>query len=64
MGIQVELASIQDTVSNSMIGKMRLQFWRDAIKHISDVRFLPSPLCHLRILTTVFYLGTTQGRPP
>ncbi|KAI0754972.1 Squalene/phytoene synthase-domain-containing protein [Daedaleopsis nitida] len=34
----VELASIQDTVSNSMIGKMRAQFWRDAIKNIADGR--------------------------
>ncbi|KAI0770297.1 isoprenoid synthase domain-containing protein [Fomes fomentarius] len=34
----VELASVQDTVSNSMIGKMRMQFWRDAIKSIADGR--------------------------
>ncbi|EJF63423.1 isoprenoid synthase domain-containing protein [Dichomitus squalens] len=34
----VELASIQDNVTNSMIGKMRLQFWRDAIKSIADGR--------------------------
>ncbi|KAI0712164.1 isoprenoid synthase domain-containing protein [Earliella scabrosa] len=34
----VELASVQDTVSNSMIGKMRMQFWRDAIKSVADGR--------------------------
>ncbi|KAJ2969856.1 hypothetical protein NUW54_g12866 [Trametes sanguinea] len=34
----VELASVQDNVSNSMIGKMRMQFWRDAIKNIADGR--------------------------
>ncbi|KAI0648011.1 isoprenoid synthase domain-containing protein [Trametes meyenii] len=34
----VELASVQDSVSNSMIGKMRIQFWRDAIKNIADGR--------------------------
>ncbi|KAI0354968.1 hypothetical protein OH77DRAFT_1425581 [Trametes cingulata] len=34
----VELASIQDSVSNSIIGKMRMQFWRDAIKGIVDGR--------------------------
>ncbi|KAI0822289.1 isoprenoid synthase domain-containing protein [Trametes gibbosa] len=34
----VELASVQDTVSNSMIGKMRMQFWRDAIKNLADNR--------------------------
>ncbi|KIM89068.1 hypothetical protein PILCRDRAFT_95104 [Piloderma croceum F 1598] len=34
----VELAMIQDTVSNSMLGKMRMQFWRDAVKQISDGR--------------------------
>ncbi|KAI8969643.1 isoprenoid synthase domain-containing protein [Trametes punicea] len=34
----VELASVQDNVSNSMIGKMRMQFWRDAIKSIADGR--------------------------
>ncbi|KAH9891650.1 isoprenoid synthase domain-containing protein [Cubamyces lactineus] len=34
----VELASVQDTVSNAMIGKMRMQFWRDAIKGIADGR--------------------------
>ncbi|RPD62423.1 hypothetical protein L226DRAFT_458098 [Lentinus tigrinus ALCF2SS1-7] len=34
----VELASVQDTVSNAMIGKMRMQFWRDAIKSMADGR--------------------------
>ncbi|KAI0720493.1 isoprenoid synthase domain-containing protein [Cerioporus squamosus] len=34
----VELASVQDAVSNAMIGKMRMQFWRDAIKSMADGR--------------------------
>jgi len=29
---------VSDNVSNSMIGKMRMQFWRDALKGISAVR--------------------------
>lgn len=36
--IQIELATVQDHVTNQMIGKMRMQFWRDAIKGISEVR--------------------------
>lgn len=35
---QDELAMVQDSVSNPMIGKMRMQFWRDAVKAMSDVR--------------------------
>ncbi|KAF9556745.1 hypothetical protein CPC08DRAFT_76458 [Agrocybe pediades] len=31
-----ELAMVQDNVSNAMIGKMRMQFWRDAIKGIKE----------------------------
>ncbi|KAF8967161.1 isoprenoid synthase domain-containing protein [Flammula alnicola] len=33
-----ELAMVQDNVSNAMIGQMRMQFWRDAVKGISDGR--------------------------
>ncbi|TFY69079.1 hypothetical protein EVG20_g3301 [Dentipellis fragilis] len=32
-----ELAGLPESVSNVMIGKMRLQFWRDAIRGIADV---------------------------
>ncbi|KZT73761.1 hypothetical protein DAEQUDRAFT_742871 [Daedalea quercina L-15889] len=32
----VELASVQEAVSNITIGKMRMQFWRDALKGIAD----------------------------
>ncbi|RDB17848.1 NADH dehydrogenase (ubiquinone) complex I, assembly factor 6 [Hypsizygus marmoreus] len=32
----VELAMVQDHVSNQMIGKMRMQFWRDAVKGIGE----------------------------
>ncbi|KAI0732041.1 isoprenoid synthase domain-containing protein [Fomitopsis betulina] len=34
----VELASVQEAVSNITIGKMRMQFWRDALKDIADGR--------------------------
>lgn len=34
---KVELAMIQDTVSNAMLGKMKMQFWRDAVKQIAEV---------------------------
>jgi len=34
----VELASVQETVSQTMIGKMRIQFWRDTVKSMSDGR--------------------------
>lgn len=37
---QVELAMVHDNVSTQMIGKMRMQFWRDAVKGIADVRCL------------------------
>ena len=29
---------VQDSVSNVMLGKMRMQFWRDAVKSLADVR--------------------------
>ncbi|KAJ8080579.1 hypothetical protein PM082_017413 [Marasmius tenuissimus] len=32
----VELAMVSDTVSNPTIGMMRMQFWRDAVKGITD----------------------------
>ncbi|GLB38317.1 putative squalene/phytoene synthase [Lyophyllum shimeji] len=32
----VELAMVQEHVSNQMIGKMRMQFWRDAVKGINE----------------------------
>lgn len=34
----VELATVQDNVSNAMIGQMRMVFWRDALKAIADGR--------------------------
>lgn len=46
--VQIELASIQETVSNPAIGRMRLQFWRDAVRDLSNVSSLlrssPFPL--------------------
>lgn len=35
---KVELAMVQDTVSNPIIGKMRFQFWRDAVQSLIEVR--------------------------
>ncbi len=35
---QDELAMIQDNVSSSIIGEMKMQFWRDAVKGVIDVR--------------------------
>jgi hypothetical protein len=29
---------IQDNVSSSIIGEMKMQFWRDAVKSLADVR--------------------------
>ena len=36
---QVELAMIQDNVSNATIGAMRMQFWRDALQGCAQVLF-------------------------
>ncbi|WFD45075.1 hypothetical protein MPSI1_003752 [Malassezia psittaci] len=33
----IELASIKDTVSNEFVGRMRMQWWRDAIRGIFQV---------------------------
>ncbi|KAI0260219.1 isoprenoid synthase domain-containing protein [Gloeopeniophorella convolvens] len=33
-----ELATIPDTVSNNLVGEMRMQFWRDAVKGFADGR--------------------------
>ena len=38
--MQVELATVQDNVSDVTIGRIRMQFWRDAIKGIQAVRGL------------------------
>jgi len=41
----VELAGLQDQVSNQLVGRMRYQWWKDAIKGVYDVstRFLNYP---------------------
>jgi hypothetical protein len=41
---QDELAIVQDNVSNSVIGEMRMQFWRDVVKALADVRYSPNLL--------------------
>lgn len=35
---KLELAMIQDTVSNPLIGQMRMQFWRDAVQKLGSTR--------------------------
>ena len=35
---QGELATVQDSVSSPIIGEMRMQFWRDAVKSLGVVR--------------------------
>lgn len=53
--LSVELATVQDHVSNTTIGKMRMQFWRDAIKDIFNVG---SPCyCFHEIILTLLFLG-------
>jgi hypothetical protein len=43
---QDELAMIQDNVSSSIIGEMKMQFWRDAVKSLADVRRPLIPCFH------------------
>ncbi|GAA6007462.1 hypothetical protein JCM11491_004171 [Sporobolomyces phaffii] len=43
----VELAGLQDQVSNQIVGKMRYQWWKDAIKGVYDNKPLPHPLTTL-----------------
>lgn len=38
-----ELATIQDNVSGPIIGEMRMQFWRDAVKSLAVTS--TSPYC-------------------
>ena len=54
---QVELAMVQDNVSNAMIGKMRMQFWRDAVKSISDVRVSTMTFFSILKAHCIFHLG-------
>lgn len=57
---QVELAMVQDNVSNAMIGKMRMQFWRDAVKGISHVRVLTISFFSMLKAHWNFHLGQTS----
>ncbi|GAA5845865.1 hypothetical protein JCM3766R1_004637 [Sporobolomyces carnicolor] len=43
----VELAGLQDQVSNQIVGRMRYQWWKDAIKGVYDNKPLPHPLTTL-----------------
>ncbi|KAK4052289.1 hypothetical protein OIO90_004370 [Microbotryomycetes sp. JL221] len=46
----IELATIDDNVSNPVVGQMRFQWWRDAIKHVYEPRDHAGsahPVCHL-----------------
>lgn len=40
----VELAGLPDQVSNQMIGRMRFQWWKDAVRGLYEVRLSLSPL--------------------
>ncbi|GAA6060882.1 hypothetical protein JCM10212_000165 [Sporobolomyces blumeae] len=40
----VELAGLPDQVSNQMVGRIRFQWWKDAIKGVYDNKPLPHPL--------------------
>ena len=42
---QGELAIVQDNVSSPVIGEMRMQFWRDAVKSLAVVRHSSDALC-------------------
>lgn len=39
---QDELAMVQDNVSSSIMGEMRMQFWKDVVKALVEVRWPPS----------------------
>ncbi|KAG9127110.1 hypothetical protein FRC07_000614 [Ceratobasidium sp. 392] len=41
---QIELAMIRETVSRPLIGKMRMQFWRDAIQSIAQNKPMKHPI--------------------
>ncbi|GAA5960933.1 hypothetical protein JCM3765_007546 [Sporobolomyces pararoseus] len=43
----VELAGLQDQVSNQLVGRMRYQWWKDAIKGVYENKPLPHPLTTL-----------------
>ncbi|GAA5930827.1 uncharacterized protein JCM15063_002471 [Sporobolomyces koalae] len=43
----VELAGLQDQVSNQLVGRMRFQWWKDAVKGVYDNKPLPHPLTTL-----------------
>ncbi|KAI5479243.1 protein of squalene/phytoene synthase family [Pseudohyphozyma bogoriensis] len=45
--LNVELARIDDDVSNPMVGRIRYQWWRDAIKSAFEGNPLPHPLINL-----------------
>ena len=55
---QIELAMVHDQVSNETIGKMRMQFWRDAINGITEVRIVM-----YRKIKCSGRLGCPQNKP-
>ncbi|CAE6461338.1 unnamed protein product [Rhizoctonia solani] len=44
LGCKIELAMIRETASRPAIGKLRMQFWRDAIKSITGNRPMKHPI--------------------
>ncbi|KAJ8291973.1 NADH dehydrogenase (ubiquinone) complex I, assembly factor 6 [Rhodotorula toruloides] len=45
--LNVELAGLPDQVSNQLVGRMRFQWWKDAIKGLYEGRPPPHPLLNL-----------------
>lgn len=45
--LNVELASVDEQVSNPVVGRLRYQWWREAVKSAFDSKPLPHPLIQL-----------------
>lgn len=50
---------VQDNVSSPIVGEMRMQFWRDAVKSLADVRCPPI----LRFTGRECDIGQTSASP-
>jgi hypothetical protein len=50
---------VQDNVSSSIIGEMKMQFWRDAVRSLADVRW-PFIRC---FIGREHYLGQASAPP-
>ena len=52
---------VREQVTSTPIGKMRMQFWRDSIKSIYNVRYIPSPMT--QAISSHLHIGTTSSTP-